>query len=103
MDFEELENCIVQLNRINTNANHKSWERYYELYNSIYDKLLMMESEGMIELQKGTKGLTYLRELLINDGPEFSYTVIFWKKGDETKRYRVGVCIRGLPICKPDI
>ena len=103
MDFEELEKDIEQLNRINANANHKSWKRYYELYNSIYENLLMMESEGMIELQKGTKGLAYLRELLIKDGPEFSYTVTFWKKGDKTKRYRVGVCIRGLPICKPDI
>ena len=103
MDFETLEKDIEQLNKIYVNANHKSRERYHELYDRIYENLLMMESEGIIELQKETKGLYYLRELLINDGPEFSYTVIFWKKGDESKRYKIGVCIRGTPICKPDI
>ena len=102
MDFEELEKDIDQLNSIYIKANHKSRERYYALYNQIYENLLKMESEVIIELEADTKGLDYLRELQINDGPEFSYTVHFWKKDDKTKRYRVGVCIRGIPICKPD-
>ncbi len=50
---------------------------------------------------RGKKGLGYLHELLMNDGPEFSYTIVFWNKDDDTKKYKIGVCIRGLPICKP--
>ena len=40
-------------------------------------------------------------ELLINDGPEFSCTIIFWDKNNAAKKYKIGVCIRGIPICKP--
>ena len=37
----------------------------------------------------------------MNDGPEFSYTVIFWEKNNAVRKYKIGVCIRGMPICKP--
>ena len=101
MNFETLEKEIEQLNTINTRANYKSRDRYYSLYNSIYEALLGMEEEGRIAIEPGSKGLKYLRELLMNDGPEFSYTVVFWDKNNAAKRYKIGVCIRGIPICKP--
>lgn len=101
MDFETLEKEIEQLNKINIKANHTSRDRYYKLYNSIYESLLEMEKDGLISIEAGSKGLSYLRELLINDGPEFSYIVVFWKKNDPAKKYKIGVCIRGIPICKP--
>ena len=101
MDFETLEKDIVQLNRIHPNANHASRDRYYDLYRSIYENLLEMERDGKIVLEPGKKGLSYLHELLMNDGPEFCYTILFWEKGHAEKKYKVGVCIRGLPICKP--
>lgn len=100
MDFETLEKDIAQLNRINPKANYTSRDRYYALYNSIYVRLLEMEKDGKIVLEPGKKGLGYLRELLMNDGPEFSYTIVFWNKANHTKKYKIGVCIRGLPICK---
>ena len=99
-DFKTLENDIAQLNKINPNANYTSRDRYKALYNSIYERLLEMEKDGEIILEPGKKGLGYLHELLMNDGPEFSYTIIFWNKRDNTKKYKIGVCIRGLPICK---
>ena len=102
MDFETLEKEIECLNKIKINANYKNRDDYHKLYNSIYESLLELDKEGSIVLEPGKKGLGYLRELLINDGPEFSYTIVFWKKGDETKRYKIGVCIRGIPICKPE-
>ncbi len=43
MDFNTLEKEIEQLNRINTRANYTSRDRYYSLYNSIYENLLEME------------------------------------------------------------
>ncbi len=32
---------------------------------------------------------------------EISYTVVFWEKNNPERKYRIGVCIRGLPVCKP--
>ena len=101
MDFKVLENDIAQLNRINPNANYTSRDRYYALYNSIYERLLGMEKDGEIVLEPGKKGLGYLHELLMNDGPEFCYTIVFWHKNASARKYKIGVCIRGLPICKP--
>ena len=100
MDFETIENEIEQLNGMNPRANYARRRRYSELYNSIYASLLEMEKDGSIVLEPGKKGLGYLRELLINDGPEYSYTIIFWKREDPSRKYKIGVCIRGLPICK---
>ncbi len=99
-DFGILEKRIEKLNRINVNANNTSRDRYHALYNLIYESLLVMEKEGSIVLDPDEKSLAYLRELLINDGPEFSYTLMFRGK-DSDRKYKIGVCIRGLPICKP--
>ncbi len=96
-----IEEEIERLNRINPKANYTSRDRYKDLYRSIYDKLLEMEKDGLIVPEPGKKGLGYLQELLINDGPEFSYTIIFWEKDNPAKKYKIGVCIIGLPICKP--
>ena len=101
MDFETLEKEIEKLNKINFRANYTSRRRYYSTYNSIYQNLLEMDQNGLISIEAGSKGLGYLRELLNNDGPEFSYTVVFWAKDNPARKYKIGVCIRGLPICKP--
>ena len=57
MDFNTLEKEIEQLNRINTRANYTSRDRYYSLYNSIYENLLEMEKVGQITIETGSKGL----------------------------------------------
>ncbi len=101
MEFEELEKDIAQLNRIHVNANYAARDRYHKLYESIYERLLQMEKDGRLVLEPGKKGLGYLRELLLNDGPEFCYTIEFREKDHTARKYRIGVCIRGLPICKP--
>ena len=59
-----------------------------------------MEKSGEIVLEPDTKGLLYLRDVLENDGPEYTYTIIFWQKGNTYKKYRIGVCVRGWPILK---
>lgn len=101
MDFKEVEKKIEELNKIKPNSTNDNRDRYYRLYNSIYEDLLVMEKEGTIVFEKDEKSLSYLRELLINDGPEFSYTFEFWSRENPSVKYRIGVCIRGLPICKP--
>ena len=72
MDFKEVEKKIEELNKIKPHSTNDNRDRYYRL-----------------------------RELLLNDGPEFSYTFEFWSRENPSVKYRIGVCIRGLPICKP--
>ena len=96
MDFENLENDIERLNKINTNANYSSRDRYLALYKSIYERLLELEKDGEIVREPGKKGLGYLHELLMNDGPEFCYTIVFWHKNVSARKYKIGVCIKGL-------
>ncbi|MBR6238393.1 MAG: hypothetical protein IKQ83_05045 [Lachnospiraceae bacterium] len=100
MDFKTLEEEIEKLNKIHPNANYTARDRYLKQYEYIYENLLEMEKEGSIILDPDVKSLGYLRELLINDGPEFSYTLVFRGK-NHLKKYKIGVCVRGLPICKP--
>ena len=101
MDFKTLEEKIDELNHINPNASNASRERYMRLYHLIYEALLEMESKEVISIFPKEKSLGYLEELLINDGPEFSYKFIFWKRFRFWKKYKIGVCVRGLPICRP--
>ena len=100
MDFETLEKKIEELNKINTKATPYPPKKYYILYDSIYESLLEMEKDGSIIIDPDEKNLSYLRELLENDGPEFCYRFVFRGK-NSAKKYVIGVCIRGLPMCKP--
>ena len=100
MDFKEVEKKIEELSKIKPHSTRDNRDRYYKLYNSIYEDLLVMESEGALVFDKDEKTLSYLNELLMNDGPEFSYTFEFRSRDDMSRKYRIGVCIRGLPICK---
>jgi len=101
MDFATLEKNIEELNKIKPFSTYDNHKRYYRLYNTIYEDLLEMEKDGTIVVEDNTRTLSYLRTLQENDGPEFSYVFTFHKKFS-LKRYRIGVCIRGLPICKPE-
>ena len=66
MDFKVLENDIAQLNRINPNANYTSRDRYYALYNSIYERLLKMEKDGEIVLENVFRYSTLSRSVRPN-------------------------------------
>lgn len=98
MDFDILEKDIEQLNKINTKANYTSRDRYNGLYKSIYERLLEMEKVGSIVLEPGKKSLSYLRELLINDGPEYSYSIVFFDKTHILTMDFLGVIIAGVSL-----
>lgn len=100
-DFKAIKADIKKLNKINPHANNSENRRYFNLYDSIYERLLEMEKNGRIVKQPGNKDLSYLDKLAKNDGPEYCYTIIFWEKGHPLRKYKIGVCVRGLPICKP--
>lgn len=97
MTFEDVEYNIRLLNLIDTKSHSKE---YSSLFWKIHDILLEMEKSGEIILEPGAKSIGYLRTLLENDGLEYSYTIIFWHKDSTQKKYRIGVCVRGLPMLK---
>lgn len=97
MTFEEFEEKVTLLNGSDIKSDSK---QYWKLFWELHDFLLEMDKAGEIVLEQLTKGLPYLKELLDNDGPEYSYTIIFWRTGYEYKKYKIGVCVRGWPILK---
>lgn len=72
--------------------------RYDELFWKIFEELIDLERNGEIVSDPDKKPISYLRDLLQNDGPEWSYTIEFWPKGDPVNKYKIGVCVRGAPI-----
>lgn len=68
-----------------------------ELFWEIYEELLELEQYGEIVSEPDKKPISYLRELLQNDGPEWSYMLEFWHKDHPENRYKIGVCVRGAP------
>ena len=102
MTFSEFEEKVKELviirEKANNNAQSEEFREYIGLFWNLYDVILEFEKSGKIEKEPGKKNIGYLREILRNDGPEYCYTIEFWPRGEEEKRYSIGVCVRGWPI-----
>ena len=48
--------------------------------------------------QTAKKNISYLKEILINDGPEYALVIDFHSKVFPKRKYRIGVCVRGEPL-----
>lgn len=97
MTFEEFEEKVKLLNSDDTKSEIK---QYWKLFWDLHAVLIEMEEAGEVMLEPFTKGLPYLKTLLDNDGPEYTYTVKFWRSGHRNEKYEIGVCVRGWPILK---
>ena len=98
-EFEEkVEELVIIRKKANHNAQSEEFREYIGLFWELYDVLLEFEKSGEIEKEPGKKSIGYLKEIAYNDGPEFCYTIEFWPKGEEEKRYSIGVCVRGWPL-----
>lgn len=100
ISFSQIEEKIDELNKMKLKPAHTQLGKYNSLFWQIFDALVEMENEGEIVIEPNKKCISYLRDILENDGPEYSYTIIFWHSEDTNKRYKIGVCVRGLPIVK---
>lgn len=98
-EFEEkVEELAIMREKANGNAQSEEFRKYNGLFWELYDVVLEFEKDGKINKEPGKKSIGYLKEILENDGPEYSYTIEF-RPGDENEeRYRIGVCVRGWPI-----
>ena len=98
-EFEEkVEELLVLREKAAGNAQSEEFQKYNGLFWELYNAVLELEKSEKIKKEPGKKNIGYLKEILANDGPEYSYTIEFWPRGEEEKRYRIGVCVRGWPI-----
>lgn len=97
MTFNEIEEGVKLLNSIDYK---KCGKEYHILFWEMYHTLVKMDETGEIIKEPDRKNISYLLELLEHDGPEYAYTIEFWHRDSEEKRYRIGVCVRGEPILK---
>lgn len=92
--LNDLDLMITKYNQMSEDAYSVKWKFFKETF----DQILALESKGIIESDKNKKKLSYLNEIIENDGPEFSYIIDFHSALDNTRNYRVGVCVRGTPL-----
>ena len=70
------------------------WESpFWEIHKYICD----LEQQGKIATDN-PKSISYLKEILINDGPEYALVINFHSKAFPKRKYKVGVCVRGEPL-----
>lgn len=92
--FNELDNQIVKF------ANLNEYNEKTKLFCEMYAQLVDMEKTGKIVREKGKKPISYLRQIIDNDGSEFCYTIKFKPIWNDKREYQVGVCVRGDPLLR---
>lgn len=93
--FDKLDEHIARYNKLSNSINEK-----WTLYNEIYTQIINLEIEGKIASEHTKKPISYLQDILNNDGPEYSYVIKFWQIWDYSRKYEIGVCVRGEPILR---
>lgn len=92
--FDKLDEQIEKYNEI------RDFKPKWALYEEIYAQLVNMENCGKIARERKKKPISYLQQIIENDGPEYIYTIKFWPIWDEQRKYEIGVCVRGNPLLK---
>ena len=65
------------------------------------DYVSQLEQEGVIIKTKGKEyNISYLIDIMVNDGPEYALVIGFFNPYDKTASYEMGVCVRGRPLLK---
>ena len=65
------------------------------------DYVSQLEQEGVIMKTSGKEhNISYLKDVMVNDGPEYALVIGFFNPYDETALYEMGVYVRGRPLLK---
>lgn len=92
--FDEIDEQNHKYNKL------KDFLEKWSLFEKIYEKLVALELEGKITRDYGKKPISYLMAIIENDGPEYSYIIEFSPTWDNPRIYKVGVCVRGVPLLR---
>ena len=63
----------------------------------IHEYICDLEERSKINTDN-KKSIKYLKEIMVNDGPEYAMVIKFESKVFPEKKYRIGVCVRGEPL-----
>lgn len=110
MNVCSIDESIEEFNKIGEEAkkaqdvNSRKFMTLFMKYNTMFfeilDALSKMQDSDEIIAEPEKKPISYLREILKNNGPEYCYTICFRLKENAKKQYKIGVCVRGWPIIK---
>lgn len=95
--FDKLDEMIGNYHfKKNNNLNVTSlYDTFFELHNYI----CVLEEKGKI-ITNSNKSIKYLKEILLNDGPEYALTIKFESTAFTDRKYIIGICVRGEPLIK---
>lgn len=91
--FDKLDEQIKKYNKL------RGFLEKWPLFEEIHTQLVNLENDGKIR-RAGKKPISYLKEIIEHDGPEYAYVIEFWPIWDEQRKYEIGVCVRGDPLIK---
>lgn len=93
--FDMLDLMISHYNK--TKKCCKKVDALYALFFEIHKYICDLEIQDKITTDS-KKSVSYLKEILINDGPEYALIISFESKVLPKRKYRIGVCVRGEPL-----
>lgn len=79
--------------------NWKNVDEILTLFWEIHSLFVNLENNGKLVVE-GEHPLAYMKTLLDHDGPEFAYVTDCYYVWNQNIRYKLGVCVRGLPLAK---
>ena len=98
LKFKKLDQMVKEYNSFGKDVFVAKQFCYFE---ECVDYVSQLEQEGVIIKTKGKEyNISYLMDIMVNDGPEYALVIGFFNPYDETTSYEIGVCVRGRPILK---
>ena len=98
LKFEKLDQIIKEYNSFGKDVCVEKQCCYFE---ECVHYVSQLEQEGVIIKTKGKEyNISYLMDIMVNDGPEYALVIGFFNPYDETTSYEIGVCVRGRPLLK---
>lgn len=94
--IDELNEKIRKYNSIKENHSVEQWSMFKEIFNL----LLVLDEKKIIISDAKKKKISYLMDILENDGPEYAYIIDFSSALNDKDKYQIGVCVRGAPLIK---
>ncbi len=92
--FDKLDLMINDYQKNKKAIDIDGWESpFWEIHEYICD----LEKQGKIATDC-PKSVSYLREIILNDGPEYALIIKFNSKVFPKRKYKIGVCVRGEPL-----
>ena len=98
LKFKKLDQMVKEYNSFGKDVFVAKQVCYFE---ECVDYVSQLEQEGVIIKTKGKEyNISYLMDIMVNDGPEYALVIGFFNPYDETTSYEIGVCVRGRPLLK---